>query len=226
MTSKSKTIVFVEDEVEVAKIVRDYLERAHYSVELFNTGIGVVDRVRDDVPDLLLLDIMLPGVDGTTICREIRAFSTVPIIMITARVDELDRLVGYELGVDDYICKPVNPREILARVKAVLRRADPPTESTYRTLVLDVAKHLAIYKGARLDLTPTEFNVLNLLASGDGRIFSREEIIDLINDESKDASERAVDTCVKKLRKKMAAVADGANPIRSVYGMGYKYEDQ
>ncbi len=225
MALETTRIVFVEDEVDVAEIVRDYLEQAHYSVKLFHTGIGVVDRVRENPPDLLLLDVMLPGVDGTTLCREIRAFSSVPIIMITARVDEIDRLVGYELGADDYICKPVNPREILARVKAVLRRAEPVSESKPATLTVDESKHLAVYKGERLELTRTEFSVLKLLSTKEGQVLSREEIVRLIYDDSNGASERSVDTCIKKLRRKIAAVAKGENPIRSVYGIGYKFEN-
>lgn len=221
----AKSLLLVEDEVEAAEIVRDYLEREHYSVELFDTGVGVVERIRKQPPDLVLLDIMLPGEDGISICRKVRAFSSVPIIMLTAKVDEFDRLMGYELGADDYICKPVNPREILVRVKAVLRRSSSARSDNPRMLNIDEARHLASYGGAKLKLTPTELEVLQLLSSGLGRIFSREEIIDEVYDDRSEASKRSVDTCVKKLRQKISAVADGANPIKSVYGKGYKYEE-
>lgn len=222
----TQTILLVEDEVETAEIVRDYLEKAHYSVEVFNTGEGVVERVRKETPALILLDIMLPEKDGSTICREIRAFSSVPVIMITARVDEVDRLIGYELGADDYICKPVNPREILARVKTVLRRSSSSNNSTNAdALTINESKHSAIYKNHPLDLTQTEFRLLKFFASMKGEVFSRKQIIDKVYIDNRDVSERSVDTCIKKLRKKIATATDGDNPIRSIYGIGYKYED-
>lgn len=225
MLQEKKRILLVEDETDFAEIVRDYLQQADYVVELCHTGVGVVERVQIAQPQLILLDIMLPGVDGITICRKIRAFSEVPVIMLTARVDEIDRLIGYELGADDYICKPVNPREILARVKAVLRRLDKTTAADQAALALDESRLLAVYKGQRLDLTPTEFRLLKLLSSKEGLIFSRKQIKEKIYDDPNEASERSIDTCIKKLRKKIGAVDVGESPIRSIYGAGYKYED-
>lgn len=224
LSEKKKKILLVEDEVEAAKIVRDYLEQAHYAVDLRTDGQGVVEHVRAEPPDLILLDIMLPVVDGVTICREVRAFCAVPIIMLTARVDEIDRMLGYELGADDYICKPVNPREILIRVKAVLRRSNHVPESAPSSLLLDESKQLAVYMDKTLSLTGTEFKLLKLLFTSDGRVYSRKQIIEALDDGTSKASERSIDTCVKKLRRKIAEVADGENPIRSVYGVGYKYE--
>lgn len=223
MLHKQK-ILLVEDEIETAEIIRDYLDQAHYSVQLFNTGVGVVEKVKNSEVDLILLDIMLPGVDGTTICREIRTFSDVPIIMLTARVDEVDRLIGYEIGADDYICKPVNPREILVRVKAVLRRGSGSSESNKPILKLNGSSQSAVYKGKTLNLTSTEIRLLTLLSENEGKIFTRTEILDLLSEKTLTSSERSVDTCVKKLRKKMETVAEGETPIRSVYGMGYKFE--
>ena len=225
MSNKKAQILLVEDEIEVAEIVRDYLQGADYSVELVHTGAGVVDMVRDSPPELILLDIMLPEVDGATICKEIREFSEVPVVMLTAKVDEIDRLLGYDLGADDYICKPVNPREILARVQAVLRRFNQSPNNDSTLLELDDSKLLALYKGERLELTATEYRLLKLLYKKEGRIFSRKQIKDKIYLNQNDASDRAVDTCVKKLRNKMSKVASGDTPIHSVYGLGYKYEN-
>ena len=170
MASEKHHILVVEDETEVAAIVGDYLKNAYYSLELVHTGGGVVDMVRKSPPDLILLDIMLPEVDGVEICRQIREFSQIPIIMLTAKVDEIDRLLGYDLGADDYICKPVNPREILARVTAVLRRHNFVPINDKDLLVMDDASLLAVFKGKRLDLTATEYRMLKLLYSKEGKI--------------------------------------------------------
>ena len=222
-----KNIVLVEDEKVVAEIVRDYLEEANYAVELFSSGEGVVERVRQADIDLLLLDLTLPNSDGTTICMEIRAFSQTPIIMLTARVDESDRLIGYEIGADDYICKPVNPREILARVKTVLKRVEPKlSEIKSIKLQLNESSRTAIFKSNTCDLTSSEFKLLTLLSENEGKIFSRVEVLEFINEKSFASSERSVDANIKKLRKKLATIFPNGNPIRSVYGSGYKYEPQ
>jgi two-component system response regulator BaeR len=230
MPNKTNSILLVEDDTEVAEIVGDYLQQADYAVELIHSGAGVVERVKTLKPQLILLDIMLPEVDGTTICQEIRAFSEVPIIMLTGKVDEIDRLQGYNLGADDYICKPVNPREILARVKTVLRRFKPDSNSapissaSELKLELNESRLLAVYQGKRLDLTVTEFKLLKLLFTKEGHVFSRKQIKNRIYPDHKEASDRAIDTCVKKLRKKMSAVSSAYNPIHSIYGLGYKFD--
>lgn len=224
MSDKVDRILLVEDEVEVAEIIRDYLQQAGYAVELIHTGSGVVELIRTSPPQLVLLDIMLPEVNGITICKEIRSFSEVPVIMLTAKVDEIDRLLGYDLGVDDYICKPVNPREILARVKAVLRRSSHTPVVDQDLLKLDESRLLAVYQGKRLDLTTTEFRLLKMLFAKEGKIFSRKQIQTKIYSNENESSERAVDTCVKKLRSKMSKVATGDSPIHSIYGLGYKFE--
>ncbi|MCL4159346.1 UNVERIFIED_CONTAM: hypothetical protein GTU68_063816 [Idotea baltica] len=223
---KQKKILLVEDEKVAAEIIRDYLEEANYSVEVYNSGEGVVERVRESDVDLLLLDLTLPGADGTTICMEIRRFSQTPIIMLTARVDESDRLIGYEIGADDYICKPVNPREILARVKTVLKRTQQQTNKVQsEQLQLNESSRTAVYKGNTSNLTLSEFKLLTLLSENEGKIFSRLEVLEQINEKSFASSERSVDANIKKLRKKLASIyPDGNNPIRSVYGSGYKYE--
>lgn len=225
MSDNNKRIMLVEDEIEAAEIIRDYLREAGYSVELCHTGATVVERVRTNAPQLILLDIMLPELDGITICKEIRGFSDVPVIMLTAKVDEIDRLLGYDIGADDYICKPVNPREILARVKAVLRRLGSTQQINSQPLLqLDDSRLLATYQGERLNLTLTEFRLLKLLYRGEGKIYSRQQIKKRIYDTPSEASDRAVDTCVKKLRNKIAQIAGSESPIRSIYGVGYSFE--
>lgn len=228
MPNTKDRILLVEDEVKVALIIRDYLQQDEFSVDLMHTGAGVVDAVRSAQPQLILLDLMLPEVDGIAICREIRSFSEVPIIMLTAKIGEIDRLLGYDLGVDDYICKPVKPREILARTKAVLNRyrSIPPSAqtSTDQLLVMNEAQLSAIYDGKRLDLTLAEFRLLNLLYENEGTILSRKKIKKRIYSAQNDTTDRVVDTLVKNLRSEINKVASGENPIRSVYGVGYKFE--
>ncbi|MBX2848534.1 MAG: response regulator [Acidiferrobacterales bacterium] len=218
-------ILLVEDEQVAAEIIHDYLEEANYTVEVLNSGEGVVDRIRGLDVDLLLLDLTLPGVDGTTICMEIRKFSDIPIIMLTARVDESDRLIGYEIGADDYICKPVNPREILARVRVVLKRTQSTTDaSETKQLQLSDSGRTASFNGDIANLTSSEFQLLRLLYDNQGKIFSRKEVLAILNENTNNASERSVDANIKKLRKKLAAIYPDGSPIRSVYGSGYKYE--
>ncbi|WP_428623843.1 winged helix-turn-helix domain-containing protein, partial [Sedimenticola sp.] len=167
-----------------------------------------------------------PGKDGISICREIRQFSDVPIIMVTARAEEIDRLLGLELGADDYICKPARPREIVARVKAVLRRTLPrdSAKQNNKRLLLDEQRLFASLDGKAIDLTLVEFKLLKLLASVDGKIFSRQEIIRTIYSDNRVISERSIDSHIKKLRRKIEDVIDGDNPVQSVYGVGFKWE--
>lgn len=218
-------ILMVEDEVTLGELVRDYLVAADYTVELRHQGDGVIDAVRRDPPILLLLDLMLPGTDGLTICREVRTFSAVPIIMMTARVEELDCLLGLELGADDYICKPVRPREVVARVKAVLRRAQPEAIATAASrLQLDEVRLEARLDGSPLPVTQAEFRLLKVLAASAGRVYSRQQLLDAVHDDYRDVGDRAIDTHIKNLRRKFGECLGETNPIRSVYGVGYKLE--
>lgn len=219
-------ILLVEDQVELAELLRDYLLQEDFDVEMRHTGDGVVDAIRAREPHMLLLDLMLPGVDGLTICRDVRTFSDVPIIMITARVEEIDRLLGLEIGADDYICKPVRPREVVARVKAVLRRTlRNATAPQDKTLSLDSERYRARLNGQELDLTPLEFRLLQHLACTPGRVYSRDQLLRAAHDDSRAVGDRAIDTHIKNLRRKMSAhLPEGANPIHSVYGVGYKLE--
>lgn len=219
------TIMIVEDEPKIAALLADYLQ-AHggYRTLLVHRGDEVLRHFHSTPPDLVLLDLMLPGLDGIEVCKRLRAESTVPIIMVTARVEEIDRLLGLELGADDYICKPFSPREVVARVKAVLRRstyseAGPPA----RGLLIDSERYLASYDGAPLDLTPVEFALLKTLQASPGRVFSREHLMNEMYTDYRVVSDRAVDTHVKNLRRKLDAAAPGLELIESVYGLGYRY---
>lgn len=222
---KAPQILLVEDEVELAELVRDYLLHEGYEVTMRHSGDGVIEAVRLNAPDMILLDLMLPGTDGMTICREVRRFSEVPIIMVTARVEEIDRLLGLELGADDYICKPFKPREVVARVKAVLRRTLLGTvKSGGKGLQLDTDTFTASYDANKLDLTTAEFRLLAALHSRPGRVFSRQELLDAIYDDYRDVNDRSVDSHIKNLRRKFAEHLSEGDTIHSVYGVGYKLE--
>ena len=225
--SERPLVLIVEDERKIAELLRDYLERDHYRTYCIEDG-GAVDAWLDNnQPDIVLLDVMLPGKDGLTICRELRARSSVPIIMVTARVEEIDRLLGLELGADDYVCKPFSPREVVARVKALLRRVDrvktDPTAAS-RGLTIDEDKFSAAIDGHALNLTPIEFRLLALLASQPGRVFSRDQLMDRIYVDGRVVSDRTVDSHVKNLRHKVHEAVGSDDVIRSIYGVGYKLE--
>jgi len=217
-----QTILIVEDSQELAQLLSDYLEQAGFSTHSLHQGDTVIEWVTGYQPNLILLDIMLPGKNGVEICREIRAFSQVPIIMVTARVEEQDRLIGLDTGADDYICKPFSPREVVARVKAVLRRVVDKSPDK-GLLHLDAEKYQASINGKILVLTVVEYNLLALLAESPGRVFSRSQLIERIYQDHRIVSDRTVDSHVKKLRKKISEVHD-RELIHAVYSAGYKYE--
>ncbi len=217
------TLLIVEDEPKLGRLLEEYLHRAGYATEHIGDGNAVVPRVRATGPALILLDLMLPGKDGVTICRELRAFSDVPIVMMTARVEEIDRLLGLEAGADDYICKPYSPREVVARVKAILRRAHrSPTPPD--GLLLDEARHEARYRDQPLDLTQVEFRLLQTLAAAPGRVFSRDQLLNRLYDDYRVVTDRTVDSHIKNLRRKLGQVHPDPELIRSVYGVGYKLD--
>ncbi|HEX7386813.1 MAG TPA: response regulator [Castellaniella sp.] len=221
-------ILVVEDEPKLAGVLRTYLEAAGYEVVWVANGLDVMASVHEAPPDLVLLDLMLPGRDGLDVCRDLRAQMAIPIVMVTARTEEIDRLIGLELGADDYICKPYSPREVVARVKAVLRRtqAQPLAALTGETdgLEVDASAYRARLDGVTLDLTPVEFRLLALLASHPGRIFSRDQVLDGLYDDHRVVTDRAVDSHIKNLRRKLASVRPGRDLIRSVYGVGYRLD--
>ncbi|MBV6272081.1 response regulator [Alcaligenaceae bacterium CGII-47] len=221
-------VLVVEDEPKLAEVLRVYLEAGGYEVVCLDNGNEVADTVGRWSPDLILLDLMLPGKDGLDVCRELRVSSAVPIIMVTARVEEIDRLLGLEFGADDYICKPYSPREVVARVKAVLRRSQPESsalvQATDDSLQIDQEAYTAHLDGVGLDLTPVEFRLLALLASAPGRIFSRDRVLARLYDDHRVVTDRTVDSHVKNLRRKLEALRPGQDLIKSVYGVGYRLE--
>ncbi|GFO56003.1 DNA-binding response regulator [Geomonas sp. Red276] len=217
-------ILIVEDEEKLASLLGDYLRQSGFETNWIAEGTGVVPLVRERMPDLILLDLMLPGRDGLEICKEIRSFSQVPIIMITARVEEIDRLLGLELGADDYVCKPFSPREVVARVKTVLRRAGEHPAPDPSGLTLDPDRFLALLNGHDLELTAVEFKLLHFLYQNAGRIYSRTQLMDRIYSDQRIVSDRTIDSHIKKLRRKIFAAAPDQELIHSIYGVGYKYE--
>lgn len=227
MNTPTLRILVVEDEPDIAAVLVDYLRAQGYAVQHFADGEAALQAVLAAPPDLLLLDLMLPGRDGLAVLRAVRQrLPTLPAILLTARVEEVDRLLGLEFGADDYICKPFSPREVVARVKAVLRRARPslaaPFTATGLTLVPESQQ--AILDGVALALTRKEFMLLEALVRQPGRIFSRSRLLDLFYADDLEANERAIDSHIKNLRRKFTQTAGGSEWIRSVYGVGFVFE--
>jgi two-component system response regulator BaeR len=222
----AQRILIVEDEPKIAQLMADYLQaQGHFETCIVERGDLAVGAILEGNCDLVLLDLMLPGLDGIEVCKQVRADSDVPIIMVTARVEEIDRLLGLELGADDYICKPFSPREVVARVKAVLRRVGVSAESSRESqgLEIDPDRFEARLNGYKLTLTPVEFALLQALAGQPGRVFSRDRLMDEMYSDYRVVSDRAVDTHIKNLRKKLTSAADGRELIESVYGLGYRF---
>lgn len=220
-------ILIVEDELKLAGLQADYLKNAGFDTTCLSNGLDVVPWLKINHTNLIVLDLMLPGRDGLDICRELRSFSTVPIIMITARMEEIDRLLGLELGADDYICKPFSLREMVARVKAVLRRQRiQSTDASASPLKLDAHSFRVLAEGHEIELTTVEFQLLQALYQQPGRIFSRSKLMDLIYQDQRIVSDRTIDSHIKKLRKKLADIVPEQELIHSVYGAGYRYEPQ
>ena len=224
-----KTILVVDDEAKIVQLARDYLEHAGYAVVTAADGRAALDAIGRRRPDLVVLDLGLPEVDGLEVTRAVRRESNLPIVMLTARDDELDKLLGLELGADDYLTKPFSPRELVARVRAVLRRTDQANEprDVVRAgdLTLDLPRMRADVAGRSVDLTPTEFQLLATLAARPGRIFTRAQLLDAVRGVAFDSYERAIDTHIKNLRRKIEP--DPRNPkyILTIYGVGYKFAE-
>ena len=219
------TILIVEDEAKIASLIRDYLEKiGGYQTHWVDRGDEAMAAFEKVSPDLVLLDLMLPGMDGLEVCKAIRLKSEVPVIMVTALVEEIDRLLGLELGADDYICKPFSPREVVARVKAVLRRAGASEHKALDSgLQIDEELHTASLNDRQLKLSPVEFALLSRLAAQPGRVFSRDQLMSSIYDDYRIVSDRTVDTHVKNLRRKLADAGPDGELIESVYGVGYRW---
>lgn len=221
----SDRILIVEDEERISGLLSDYLKKAGFETHVIADGLAVTDYVKAHPPSLVLLDLMLPGKDGLEIARELRAFSQVPLIMVTARVEEIDRLLGLELGADDYVCKPFSFREVVARVKAVLRRVRQDKNiRTDKAVILDRSMYRAEILGKNLDLTAIEFNLLETMAGSPGRIFSRDKLMDVIYPDGRVVSDRTIDSHVSKLRRKIQDLIPDREILVSVYSVGYKFE--
>lgn len=217
------TVLVVEDEAKIAGLLEDYLQQVGgYQTHWLDRGDEVIEHISKQMPDLILLDLMLPGMDGISVCKAIREISRVPIVMVTARVEEIDRLLGLELGADDYICKPFSPREVVARVKAILRRVQQPKDSSDTGLKIDRDTFSVSLDDQPVKLTPVEFALLDYLAATPGRVYSRSQLMDEIYQDYRVVSDRTVDTHVKNLRKKLAEIVPEKEMIESIYGVGYR----
>ena len=216
-------ILIVDDEPKIADVLRKYLQAEGYSASVLHTGETALETIRSLRPDAVLLDVMLPGQDGISILRELRTVSNVPVLLVTARVEEIDRLLGLEHGADDYICKPFSPREVVARVKAVLRRSGKDADTTTpAAMEFDEPRFLVRVLGRELVVTPVEFRLLQAFAAQPGRVFSRAQLASAIYPDHRVVSDRTMDSHIKNVRKKLAEL--GADPIDSVYGVGYRWD--
>ncbi len=222
----SSKILVVDDETKIVRLVRSYLEQSGFTVVEANDGQTALIQARREKPDLVVLDLGLPGIDGLEVARTLRRERDTPIIMLTARIEDTDKIVGLELGADDYMTKPFNPRELVARVRAVLRRTSgaAPAAEVLRSgaLVLDAGGHQATLDGRALDLTPTEFELLAVLLQNPGRAFTRLELLDRVQGDAYEGYERTIDAHVKNLRAKLGDDPRHPRYIQTVFGVGYK----
>jgi len=224
-----KTVLIVEDELKITRLVRDYLEQAGFAVVEAADGQAAIAAARAARPDMIVLDLGLPGMDGLDVTRHLRATSSVPIIMVTARVEETDRIVGLELGADDYLTKPFSPKELVARIRAVLRRADATLGGgeliKAGEVMLDIPKRRVTVRGGDVELTATEFDLLLTLARRPGRIYTRAQLLDSIHGVAFDSYERSIDAHVKNIRRKIESDPRHPRLVLTVYGVGYRFAD-
>ena len=226
---RRKKILVVDDEKKVCSLIEAYLKKEDYDVVIANNGKSALEQESLHKPDLVILDLNLPEVNGLEVCRVLRSRSNVPIIMLTARDEETDKIIGLEMGADDYVTKPFSPREVVARVKAVFRRLDEgaarPEQILTGDLFLDIAQHESTYAGQALSLTPSEFKLLTILASNPGRVYTRLQLLDQALGESYEGYERTIDAHIKNIRQKMTKLMpEKPNPLLTVVGVGYKLE--
>lgn len=223
-----KKILVVDDEFQILKVLKAYLEKAGYQVVTASDGKAALDIFHRETPDFMILDLNLPGMDGLDICKEIRLDSNIPILMLTARVEEADRLIGLELGADDYVLKPFSPREVVARVKTIFRRAtsDPALAKVVKVsdLVIDLEKHIVKLGDRSIDLTPTEFEILVVLARQPKRVFSRLQIMEQAQGDAFEGYERTIDAHIKNIRLKLEPDPKQPRYIQTVFGLGYKLD--
>ncbi|MDX1444223.1 MAG: response regulator [Gammaproteobacteria bacterium] len=223
-----ESIVIVEDEPKIARLVADYLGNAGFETHIVGDGAAALDVIAEHSPALVVLDLMLPGKDGIEICRELRsrddAIASTPVLMLTARVEEVDRLLGLEVGADDYVCKPFSPREVVARVQAILRRITGPGPADEDGLRLDRDRLLVKWQDREIEVTTVEFRLLQALREANGKILSRDRLIASAYEDGRVVSDRTMDSHIKKLRRKLRELDPETEFIHSVYGAGYRYE--
>lgn len=223
-------VLLVEDEPRIAQLLIKYFELEGYEYTWLSSGEGVVEQVKSHSPDICILDLMLPETNGVELCKHIREFSHLPIIMLTAKVDEVDKLIGFKAGADDYVCKPFSPRELMARIEALLKRSRfvqvPTAMWRHQDIELDENKYLVTVNGQKVSLTTNEFNLLKTLMQEPEKVFTRKELLLAVKQHELEIYERTIDTHIKNLRKKLAEASDGKNYIMSVYGLGYSLKEQ
>ena len=219
----SQHILIVEDEVSLAQVLSEYLNQSGFVTHVIIDGSLVMDWVKNNPVDLMILDLMLPGKNGLDIYRELRTFSDVPVVMATARVDEIDRLVGLELGADDYICKPYSPREVVVRVKNILRRSTDEVKADDRVLSINENTMQVLVKGKEVSLTRAEFRLLSHFHQHKEQVFSREQLMSQIYSDNRVVTDRTIDSHIKNLRRKIQNVDAEVDCIQSIYGVGYKF---
>lgn len=224
-----KTVLVVEDDQNIARLVRDYLHQAGFRVMVAADGNRALDLAGEVTPDLVVLDLGLPGRDGLDVMRELRRDSRVPIIVVTARGEETDRIVGLELGADDYVVKPFSPKELVARVRAIFRRLEAPLEPLGVLRVgeveIDLARHRVMVGEHQIELTATEFELLSTMVREPGRVFTRGQLLDALHGVALESYERAIDAHIKNIRRKLQPVPGAPQYIQTVYGVGYRFAD-
>jgi len=226
-----RRILVVEDELKIARLVRDYLEHAGFEAVVASSGEAALAAARGSRPDLVVLDLGLPGMDGLDVARELRRSTNVPIVMLTARGEESDRIVGLELGADDYVVKPFSPRELVARVRAVLRRTDPARPDATQILraadvEVDLRRMRVTAAGRTVELTPTEFQLLSTLVARPGQVFTRSQLLDAVHGVAFESFERAIDAHVKNIRRKIEPQPGRPRYLLTVHGVGYRFADE
>lgn len=223
------TVLIIEDETDLAQLIADYAKASGFDASICNNGKQALDLLRIKNFSIIILDLMLPDLDGVTLCTELRQFSDTPIIMVTAKVEEIDRLLGLEVGADDYLCKPFSPRELIARCKTILRRskassAQTEMRSNNDAFQVDIQAHQIRLHQHVLELTRSEYLILSYLIANPGRVFSRAQLLDIAGEDKLDVTERAVDSHIKNLRKKILGIDQNCQAIHSIYGLGYRFD--
>lgn len=222
-----RTVFVVEDDPKISAVLRDYLVDGGYGVRTFREGGAALEAAKDEPPALILLDLMLPGMDGLAVCRRLRQFCATPVLMLTARVEESERVIGLEAGADDYVCKPFSAKEVMARVAALIRRAEGRVATVSEANALYVLNELTqrtAWRGVWLNLSPSEYRILSHLMKQPGRVFSREQLLEHLSLEFRDVSDRSIDSHIKNIRRKITAIDSDADCIESVYGVGYRFD--